>query len=77
MSIRRQAIDAAIDVVNGVARTIADEAESRRAEPDYWANFHQAQLHSLPRWRWLARLRHRRLMRRYYSFSTARRRVAR
>lgn len=75
MSIRETAKDTIVDVVNGVARTIADKAESRRKEPRYWANFHEVQLQSLPKWRWLARRWHQSQARTYHSHAAAKRRT--
>jgi hypothetical protein len=73
MSIRKQATETAIDVIDGVVRTVADIRESREAEPEYWAAFHTDRVRSLPRWRWLARAHHQRMAGRYLSFVRAKR----
>ena len=73
MSIRKQATETAIDVIDGAVRTVADIVESREAEPEYWAAFHTRQERTLPKWRWLARLHHRRMARRYRSHIGAKR----
>ena len=76
MSIRDVAKDTAIDVAKGVARVIADEAKSKREEPEYWANYHEVQLQSLPRWRWIARRIHQAKARRFHSHAIAKRRAS-
>lgn len=73
MSIRKQATETAIDVVDGFVRTIADIRESQQAEPEYWAAFHADRVRSLPRWRWLARIHHRRMAGRFRSHINAKR----
>jgi len=77
MSIRDIAKNTILDVANGVARTIADESKSRREEPKYWANYHEVQMQSLPKWRWLARRWHLSRARMYHSHAVSQRRAAR
>jgi len=77
MSIAEQAKDGAVDVINGVTRLISDNAESRRKEPRYWANFHDYQRSTLPKWRRIARWWHQARARSYHSHVAAKRRSER
>lgn len=56
--------EAVIDVVD-------EHYRERAANPKAWAAFHRVRLHELPRWRWAARLHHRRMWRRYQAMVEA------
>lgn len=59
------------DLAMAVAAATADELRERMEDPGRWARFHEAMAVLLPRWRWLARLHHRRLARRYRAMLKA------
>lgn len=51
-----------------IVDAIQREMIRRQAQPELWRRFHQRMYERLPRFRWIARLHHRRMARRYEAF---------
>lgn len=81
MSLQTDAIAAAERVadnaVSAVIDAIRDSIKDRRENAFWWAHFHAARLRTLHPIRWIARLHHVRMVRRYNAMVLADRALAR
>lgn len=75
-AIPASALAGAMHMGEHVIDLVVDEYRERACDPKPWAAFHEAMVDSLPRIRWIARLHHRRMARRYKALIVAGKRVA-
>lgn len=66
-----RALSGAMHLGERVIELVADEYRDRACHPGPWAAFHEGMRRALPRWRWAARLHHRRMARRYRAMLAA------
>jgi hypothetical protein len=66
----------ATDAIRSIASEVRAELHERLEDAPWWWAFHGAMLSTLPRWRWAARLHHRRMRRRYAAAIKADRALA-
>lgn len=66
-----KALAGAMHLGEHVIDLVADEYHRRACNPRPWWKFHQIMAQTLPRFRWIARLHHQRMARRYHAMLLA------
>ncbi len=70
-ALEAKAIAGAMHLGEHVIDLVAETYRSRAANPRAWAAFHRTMWRTLPKVRWIARLHHRRMARRYEAMVAA------
>lgn len=70
-SLSAKALAGAMHLGEHVIDLVAERYRERACNPKPWAVFHEVMRDSLPRIRWIARLHHRRMSRRYWAMFRA------